>query len=58
MRELRNIADKVDCIIVLALTGVVIFVLATIFILVKIRSLNTLNKTDQKKLPLNRILWH
>ena len=58
MRELRNIADKVDWIIVLALTGVVIFVLATIFIVVKIRSLNTFSKTDQKKLPLNRILWH
>ena len=58
MRELLNIADKVDWIIVFALTGVVIFVLATIFIVVKIRSLNTFNKTDQKKLPLNRILWH
>ena len=58
MRELLNIADKIDWFVILAVIGIVLSVIAGIFLVVKFRRLNLFNKKDQKKLPLDRILWH
>jgi hypothetical protein len=58
MRELLNIADKIDWVVILAIIGIILSVIVGIFIVVKFRGLNLFNKKDKKKLPLDRILWH
>jgi len=57
MRELLGIPESFDLIVVLAMSGIVLFLISVILLAVIFWRRNITNKAHQKKLPLNRILW-